>query len=291
MKQTVHKPVTLGWLTQKVLELLEDTDLENAANESRWIVSETVHCSVSDLIVHRDRVVTSELCDRVLERARRRHSGEPLAYILENIDFRGLSFFVDQRVLIPRPETEGLVQLVVERIEQDRPTRCLEVGVGSGCIAISILHECPNATFVGTDISSDALGVCRVNAEALGVDTRLSLIQCPEMSQVERQKFSWIVSNPPYIAYDDDRVEENVRSWEPEVALFAARKGLDIIEKIVEDARELLEPDGRLLLEHGDTQGPEVRRMCVNVGMSTRAHLDCFGRSRFVEAWFDFDGA
>lgn len=280
---------TLGALVSEAQARLKDAGHENFLNEARWIVSETVKRSVSDLLLQADCEIEPQLCKEVLKRVGRRQEGEPLAYVLGTVEFRGFSFFVDKRVLIPRPETEGLVSLVAEGVDLDEPVYCLEIGVGSGCIAVSILKECPNAVVVGTDISSDALSVCVANAEAHHVSDRLTLVHCPEMSQVQNQRFSWVISNPPYIAHDDTRVEENVRMWEPPSALFADRSGLQIIAKIVDGAGSVLEPNGRLLLEHGDTQGPEVEQLCIAAGMQTRAHLDCFGRPRFVEAWFELD--
>ena len=177
-------------------------------------------------------------------------------------------------MLIPRPETEQIVDIVAKALDGALSPRCLEVGVGSGCIAVSLLLRMPNLTMVATDISPDALELCRHNANKHGVLERLELVETSVFDTVKSDTFDWIVSNPPYIAEDDQRVADDVRRFEPAVALFAQSNGLAVIEEIAGGAKRLLGEHGRLIVEHGDRQSLEVQRIFTQHGFNTCAHQD-----------------
>ena len=138
---------------------------------------------------------------------------------------------------------------------------------------------------VATDISPDALELCRHNANKHGVLERLELVETSVFDTIKSDTFDWIVSNPPYIAEDDQRVADDVRRFEPAVALFAQSNGLAVIEEIAGGAKRLLGEHGRLIVEHGDRQSLEVQRIFTQHGFNTCAHQDLFDRMRFVEAW------
>jgi len=193
---------------------------------------------------------------------RRRADREPLQYISGIQEFYGLEFEVTPDVLIPRPETEILVEHAIDVIgEIEHPVLC-EVGVGSGCIAISILHAAKSATAIGLDVSAAALGVTRRNAERHSVANRLELLQSNLFDRLADQKFSLIVSNPPYVpAKDIDGLEPEVRDFEPHLALTDGSNGLSIIRRIVSEAPGHLSPSGRLLIEIGFDQFEQVRIM------------------------------
>lgn len=219
-----------------------------------------------------------------LERAiARRLAGEPLAYVLGDAAFRDLTLAVDRRVLIPRPETELLVDAVIG-LPVPRSARVLEVGVGSGAIALSLLHEERFERMIATDISADALRVARANAAALGLDRRLELRHGDGYAPLRpRERFDVVVSNPPYVAdADRDGLPREVRDHEPSLALFAG-DGLAVIRELVRGAQAVLAPGGVLALEVGSSQGPAVRRMCVEAGMGApRVLQDLCGRDRIV---------
>ena len=277
--------MSLEQLSDKVRVLLRDHAIDNFANEARWLVAETLHISNSILLSEPSRVISAAQAREVLSAAQRRISGEPLSYILGCADFCGFEFDVDNRVLIPRPETEQIVDIVAQALEGTVSPRCLEVGVGSGCIAVSLLLKVPNLTMVATDISPDALELCRHNANKHGVLERLELVETSVFDTIKSDTFDWIVSNPPYIAEDDQRVADDVRRFEPAVALFAQSNGLAVIEEIAGGAKRLLGEHGRLIVEHGDRQSLAVQRIFTQHGFNTCAHQDLFDRMRFVEAW------
>ncbi|MFM9903121.1 MAG: peptide chain release factor N(5)-glutamine methyltransferase [Pyrinomonadaceae bacterium] len=195
----------------------------------------------------------------------RRANREPFHYITGHKEFYGLEFEVTPDVLIPRPETEILVEEAIRELKKLKELNELkklafcEIGVGSGCISVSILHNVPNANAVGIDISEKALAVAKRNSECYGVADRFSLIQCDVFSGVTG-KFDMIVSNPPYIPDADlTDMQKEVRDFEPHNALFAGTDGLDIIRRIIDDAPERLNLGGLLLIEIGFGQAEILR--------------------------------
>ena len=191
----------------------------------------------------------------------RRQRGEPLAYIIGEREFYGLSLRVTPEVLIPRPETELLVELVIERLPKNG--RLLDVGTGSGAIAIAVAVQRPDAQIVACDISPGALAVARDNAERLGADVHF--VASDGLTDVPGQAFDVIASNPPYIAEGDPHLSQGDLRFEPAIALHCGRDGLDMIRRLVRDAHAALRPGGWLLCEHGYDQG----EACVSLWRST----------------------
>ena len=215
----------------------------------------------------------------------RRLAGEPLAYVLGSADFRDITLAVDPRVLIPRPETEHLVDLVVG-LPVASDARVLEVGVGSGAIALSLLHEGRFRRVVATDVSPAALEVARLNASALGLLERLELRHGRTYAPVAaRERFDVIVSNPPYIAARErEALPPEVREHEPPEALFAG-DGLDVIRALIRGAPPILASGGWLALEIGATQREEVRGALREAGLEdARIVSDLAGRDRIAIA-------
>lgn len=190
---------------------------------------------------------------------RRRAGREPLQYIRGTQEFYGLEFEVAPGVLIPRPETEILVENAISLLmEKEGPAFC-EIGTGSGCIGISILRKVPGASAVGLDISGAALDLTHKNAEKHGVSDRLRLLRSDLFSALAPEKFDLIVSNPPYIPKEEyDRLEPEVRDFEPETALTDGGGGLSIIGRIAGESPAFLKPGGFLLMEIGFGQAEKV---------------------------------
>ena len=264
-----------------------DAGVENFENEARWIIAETLGISTGTLLMRASDVVAPPQLDSVLKAIQRRSKGEPLSYVLGTADFRGRDFWVDAAVLIPRPETEQLVDIVGATLQGNSRKRCLEIGVGSGCIAVSLLLEHPELTMVATDISEEALKVCERNAATHNVGDRLKLIHGSVTSGVVEEPFDWVISNPPYIAHDDERVASDVRQFEPAIALFADKSGMAVIEAIATEACRYLAPQGHVIVEHGDGQSESVVAEFAKQGFATRTHIDVFGKLRFVEGWLN----
>ncbi len=196
--------------------------------------------------------------------------GEPVAYILGHREFYGLDFHVNENTLIPRPETELLVELSLERMAE----RVLDLGTGTGAVAISIAKNAKNSAVTALDKSPAALEVARENAKKLGVKVRF--LESDWFSAVPGEKFGLIVSNPPYVAEGDPHLKD--LAFEPMLALASGPDGLDSIRIIVENAPDHLEPGGWLLFEHGYDQGCACRDLLLAKGFSE------------VSTWLDLAG-
>jgi len=194
----------------------------------------------------------------------RRLAGEPVQYITGRAAFRSLDLAVDRRVLVPRPETEWLVEAVLEYLAaHDLPARAprvLDLGTGSGCIALAIAHEWVRAEVVGSDASDDALAVARANAEALGLSPRVTFVSGHWLDALASdERFDVIVSNPPYISVPEAlELPRDVHDWEPHAALFGGDDGLADLRTIVDDAPRHLRAGGLLALELAEARAAEV---------------------------------
>jgi release factor glutamine methyltransferase len=217
------------------------------------------------IITHPEATLTPSETRRLREILEQRGGGLPLQYITGHQEFYGLDFEVTPDVLIPRPETELLVETALTLLNETmEPALICDVGTGSGCIPVAILHEDAKASALGLDISRGALRVAARNAVRLGVGERLRLIasDCFAALDSRKARFAMIVSNPPYIASDAlDGLQPEVRDHEPRVALTPGGDGLRIIRRLVREAPGFLETGGHLLMEIGFDQHDAVRRL------------------------------
>lgn len=210
----------------------------------------------------------------------RRLAGEPVAYILGVREFYGLEFKVTPDVLIPRPDTETLVEAALERIALHQPCRVLDLGTGSGTIAVAIAHHRPSAQVTAVDASPAALAVAGENAARLAPGN-LRLLQSDWFSAVKEEWFDLIVSNPPYINADDPHLRQGDLRFEPPGALASGRDGLDDIRRIVAVAPQYLAPGGWLLLEHGYDQAGRVADVLRATGLGdVQSRQDIAGIAR-----------
>ena len=189
----------------------------------------------------------------------RRYLGEPIQYITGEQEFYGLPFRVTPSVLIPRPETEHLVEKVIQFAPLFPKLRIVDVGTGSGAIAIAVAHEWPSAAITAVDISAPALELARRNAERTGFADRIRFLQGDLLAPVLSERFNMVVSNPPYVpTADRESLSIEVREHEPALALFAGEDGLDFYRRLIPDAFAVLDPSGYLLLEIGYGQSAAV---------------------------------
>ena len=197
----------------------------------------------------------------------RRAKREPVAYILGRWGFRGLDLDVDRRVLVPRPETELLVDRGLAVLDGVAGPAVLDVGTGSGAIALALASELPEARVAGCDVSGDALEVARANGERLGVE--VEWVASDILAGVEGRRFHLVVSNPPYVAAGEiEALEPEVRDWEPRGATVAGETGLEAIERLVAQAPAALEPGGALVLEVGAGQAAAVAALLEGAGLA-----------------------
>ena len=217
------------------------------------------------LIAHGGDPLDAEQTAAFADLFERRRSGEPIAYTLGEREFYSLNFKVTPAVLIPRPETELLVELALERLPADRPCQVLDLGTGSGAVAVTLALHRPDADVVAVDQSAAALDVARENAERLGAGN-LRLIQSDWYGALGEEKFDLIASNPPYIAAADPHLAQGDLRFEPAAALASGADGLDDIRTIVRGAAAHLKPGGWLLFEHGYDQAAACRDLLAQAG-------------------------
>jgi release factor glutamine methyltransferase len=221
------------------------------------------------LVAHGDDVLSRERSVAFLALARRRHEGVPVAYLTGSREFWGLSLHVSPAVLIPRPETETLVELALARLPKERDVRVLDLGTGSGAIALAIARERPRAMVVATDVSADALAVARENARRLGI-TNVEFVHADWFEGVAPTwlgaAFDLIASNPPYVPASDPHLGDGDVRFEPNLALTPGGDGLAAITRIVAGARARLAGAGTLVVEHGYDQADAIRALFVAAG-------------------------
>lgn len=274
-------------------EVLADVTAEiGDAREARWLCEDAAGADAAEFDLLLDDAVTMRMGIALRNMVARRMSGEPLQYVLGHWSFRRLDVMVDRRVLIPRPETERLVDLALDTARgMDAPRVIADLGTGSGVIALSLAAELPleGTTVLATDVSTDALDVARANLAGIGrAAVNVSLWSgdwCAALPAAYRGAIDVIVANPPYIAVADPAVEAIVVDHEPHTALYSGADGLDAIRTIVAQAPHWLSAHGRLLLEIGHEQGDAVRAMLAGAGWrEVTVHADLTGRDRFVTA-------
>ena len=230
-------------------------ELGENEHEADWIISHVTKMSQEEFIKN-PRDITEEEYNEIMEITARRSMGEPLQYILGETEFMGLTFKVDDNVLIPRQDTETLVETVVKKIK-DKEVRVLDIGTGSGCVGISIAKLCPNADVTLLDYSEAILEVAGENAKLNGVEVKLE--HCDILEEIPEGKFDVIVSNPPYIETDTIFSLDNiVTSYEPPEALDGGFDGLLFYQRITEIAPEIMEENSYIAFEIGYEQGEAV---------------------------------
>lgn len=244
------------------------------AVEARLLLAHTLERSVAWLIAHDDEVLAEEPLRRFASLVARRAAGEPVAYLIGRREFFGRDFAVSPAVLIPRPETELLVDIALAQLSMG--DRILDLGTGSGCIAITLALESPQARVSAVDASPAALELARGNAGRLGA--RVRFLHSDWFAAVAGERFELIVANPPYIAITDAHLASGDLRHEPVAALAGGTDGLDAIRHIASTALHHLVPGGQLWLEHGYDQAVAVRALLAAAGLADiEQHPDLAG--------------
>jgi len=225
--------------------------------------------SLASLIAHKEDAAPADAANAMRALVERRLSGEPIQYITGEAEFYRLPIVVNRDVLIPRPETELLVEKFVELASTFRRPRVLDVGTGSGAIAIAIRHEWPDAIVTATEISESALELARRNAERLGFANRIRFLQGDLLAPVADERFEIIVSNPPYVSERDrNSLSVEVREFEPAQALFAGEDGLAVYRRLIPAAFAALVSGGFVVLEIGCGQKEDVAALLAESGFA-----------------------
>lgn len=263
-----HIKKLLMWTTQ----FFETKKLESPRFEAELLLGHSLAMPRVMLYAHHDRPVTADELTAYRALVKRRAAREPIAYITGKRGFWTLDLKTDRRALIPRPETELVVERALALLPADQPANVLDIGTGTGAIALAIASERPLATLVATDISADALALAGENAAALNLSERVRLVQSDLMDAIADQArgLDLIATNPPYIGTEEDHdlLMPEVRDWEPAGALFSGPDGLDIIRRLLPQALAALRPGGHLLCEIGFKQGPAVSALFESAGFT-----------------------
>ncbi len=284
---------TVSWAsllreTEVLLERSEASD--NPVREAKWILEEVTGTSGSEFLDALDGLATVRGVNHLDALVARRIAGEPIQYVLGHWAFRSLDLMVDQRVLIPRPETEIVAGLALDELDRLRPDgggTVVDLGTGSGAIGLSVAAERPVSRVLLTDASEEALVVARANLTGLGLAGRSVEISHGSWFDALPERFKGecdvIVSNPPYVR-SEERLPDSVTKWEPSTALLSGSDGLDDLRIIVAGASVWLRPGGALVLEMGTGQTDAVSSIAELEGFETTVHHDYAGHDRAVVA-------
>lgn len=250
--------MTIKELLNQGIIMLKNEDIDGPKNKARSILQYTLKMSREHLIIYDNKEVTPEQRDEFTKNLKRLISGEPLQYITGVQEFMKLNFIVTKDVLIPQPDTEILVEEVINIAKSLENPTILDLCTGSGAIAISIAKNVPNCKIMATDISKNALDIAKQNARFNGVLNNIEFIESNLFNKIKDQKFDIIVSNPPYIATEEIITLPKDVQQEPKIALDGGKDGLDFYRKISENAFKFLNRQGFLCLEIGYNQRRDV---------------------------------
>jgi release factor glutamine methyltransferase len=277
------------WTVRKLLEWTEDflrkKGVESARLEAQILLAHALGCKKIDLYVRHDEEPAEDRRTAFREMIKKRADGMPVAYLVGHREFYSLEFAVSPAVLIPRPETETLVMEALRRLKPLPAPRVLDVGTGSGAIAVVIAKHHKTAQITAVDVSPTALAVAKSNAEKHGVADRITFTEGDLFGPVAGHTFDLIVSNPPYIAEAEfPSLDVGVRDFEPRSALAGGPDGLDFYRRIATEASNYLVPGGVVLVEIGATQESAVRDLFAAHLEVGPTYKDAAGRPRVVSA-------
>ncbi|PYK31542.1 MAG: peptide chain release factor N(5)-glutamine methyltransferase [Verrucomicrobia bacterium] len=274
-----------------VLEVLQSTtayfqkhQIENPRLNAEHLIAHALGLTRMNLYLEFERKLSEQELAPLRERVKRRAQGEPLQHLLGTVEFCGQTFLCDKRALVPRPETEELVELLISESGDRKPERIIDVGTGSGIIALSLATKFPEAKILATDISDDALGLAKENAARLGLSERVQF-RNGDLLENFPERFDLIVANLPYVSMQDRQSLAREVRHDPEVALFAGQKGDELVRKLIEQAPSHLNPGGMLALEIGINQSEGLTELLRQKNYhDIRAKKDYSGIARFLLA-------
>ena len=241
-------------------KLLKENNILSHMLDSEILLSKTLRKSREEILVNLDQEINEKNILKFEKFIERRSKKEPIAYILQEKEFWSKQFNINKNILIPRPETELLVDKVL-KIFKEKKISILDVGTGSGCILLSLLSELKNSIGVGIDVSKEAIFVAKINRNRFNLENRAKFFKKSIMSVINK-KFDLVVSNPPYIERNDIKnLSEDVKRYEPILALDGGNDGLDFIKKVIYKSKEVLKINGTLALEIGNEQIKKVSKI------------------------------
>ena len=272
---------TVAALVTDAARRLREAPVPEPRREALRLWAGVTKGDAADAVLRGEQLVDSATEARYELAVTRRSAGEPLAHVTGIVGFRRLDLISDARALIPRPETEGLVDQLLERV---RTGRVVDVGTGSGCLALSLRQEGSFQDVVAVDRSSDALALAKLNCEFTGLGA--NLVQGDLCEPLNERSFDALVSNPPYLTEAEYRdLDASVGSWEPELALVSGADGMSATKRLLDDGRRVLSRGGWLALEVDCTRAAATAAQATALGwQDVSVHVDLFGRERYLLA-------
>ncbi len=275
---TLDAARTIAAARKALTDTLRGAGIYSADADAKLLIAAALDIGRTELMAHGDRAITPEQVKAIDALAQRRLAREPVSRILGHKEFWSLPLDVSEAVLVPRPETETIVEAALDFVVRGglrlEVLRVLDIGTGSGALILALLKELEQARGIATDISAAALAVAGINAERLGLTDRVTFIEC-NIADGAAGPFDLIVSNPPYIVHAEiATLDPEVRNFDPMLALDGGSDGLDAYRAIAKDARRLLAPGGRLVVELGAGQGPAVSTLFSDVGLKVSGIRD-----------------
>lgn len=284
---------TIKSLLRKGVNILRESNIDNPMLDGEVLLTYVLGTDRVGLVRDRDKTLDMGFIDHYLRLVEERKQGKPVQYITGCQEFMGLDFAVGEGVLIPRPDTEILVERVIELLKGIKRPQIADLCIGSGAIGVSLAYYIKDAYVYATDISKDALEYCKVNALKNSVMDRFKIFEGnlsePLFEEGLEGELNALVSNPPYIAKGEmERLPASVGCYEPHLALYGGEKGLDFYEKILKDAPRLLKKGGILAFEIGYNQGEALKRMIEETGEFRDINIekDLAGFDRCVYCYF-----
>ena len=240
---------------------LKDKKISSHKLDSEILLSKVLRKTREELLINSENKISSKKISQFNKLLKRREKREPIAYILKEKEFWSKKFFVNKKVLIPRPETELLVEQIIKIFQSKSSINILDIGTGTGCILLSILSELKDSKGIGVDISKDALKIAKCNAFKHRLITRTKFFN-KSIDEINQRLFDLIISNPPYIKRGDlKNLDDDIIKFEPKIALDGGNDGLDVIKKVIYKAKSILKFKGMLALEIGNGQFKKVSKI------------------------------
>ena len=279
---------TWGEIIALAGDYLRRQKVSDAQTSAELLAARLLGCGRGFLVNHLGKEAPESHLEAMRRGMLRLAKQEPVQYVIGEWDFRGLTLKCDRRALIPRPETEELTGKVIDYLKRvGRQQFVVDLGTGSGCIALSLAKEFPCGIYLGVDVSPDAVALARENAARCGLEGNVRFAVTDGLDEFDPETVDVIVSNPPYVSTDEyESLDPSVKLFEPRLALDGGEGGLEYYERFVGDALNVLKPGGALFFEIGESQGDALRRMLCEYGFSeVKVEKDFAGRDRYASGF------
>ena len=264
---------------QDAYQTLKNNNIKSAMLDSELLMANVINKSREFIILNLNKSICKKDLDNFQNMVCQRKVGKPMAYLMNKKFFWKYEFFINKNVLIPRPDTEIIIEQVLRIYKNKKNINFLDIGFGSGCILLSILKERKNFRATGVDICNHALKVCKINAYKLGLETRVKLFNS-DIDKFTLGKYDLIISNPPYIKNSDLRyLEKDVKEFEPKLALDGGLDGTSEIRKVIKKSSELIKYGGKLILEIAYDQKKEVKHLLNKNGFYINSVIKDFAKN------------